>query len=266
MEPLSERIRNYPAAAVAVQATLQWLPVLVLLAIALWLLERDQRAAVSAALGARERAGVDHAAGLIAAEIRLPLEDLPYLADLPALQAWLAEGSPQALDRVARDFLTFAHHRDAYAKVRLFNAEGTELVRINGSGSGAELVPRGLLQNKAGRDFVRDGLAQPPDRIHVSAFDLNVDNGVIEQPFRPMLRFSAPVRSPAGELRGLVTINYLGQPLLDELAQTAAELREFGLWLLDPAGHWLLGERPGDAGAEHLGGRLSGQRAVHGQH
>lgn len=245
MAPLSERVRNYPAAAVAVQATLPWLLVLLLLATALWLLERNQRAVLTAEIVARERASVERGASLVAVELHLPLADVPYLADLPALHVWLAGGSAQALDGIERDFLSFARHRGSYAKVRLFNAQGAELIRVNGSGAAAELVPRAQLQDKSGRDFVRDGLAQPAGTIHVSRFDLNVDNGAIEKPFRPMLRFSTPVRGPDGELRGLVTINVLGQPLIDGLAASGSVHN--ALWLLDPAGYWLLAEHPEDA-------------------
>lgn len=245
MAPLVERnARDYPVRAVTTHAAFLWLLALGLLATLFWLLERNQDTAAMDRIGARERAVVGLGADIAAAELRLPVADLPYLADLPALRAWLADASPEALDRLGRSFLTLARHRDTYAKIRLFSAQGAELVRTNGQAGGAELVPQYRLQNKASRYFVQAGLAQPAGAIHVSRFDLNVDDGVIERPFRPMLRFGTPVLSPNGESRGLVTINYLGQRLLDRLAALALDASGSGLWLLDPEGYWLLGEQP----------------------
>jgi PAS domain S-box-containing protein len=238
---------DHPVRAVAVPAAGLWLLALALLAAAFWFLERYQYAAMTALIGARERTTVDSGAGIVALELKLPLADLPYLTDQAALQAWLADASPGALEQVGTDFLALVRHRDSYAKTRLFDPRGMELVRINRQGKGAERVPRDRLQDKSGRDFVQAGLAQAPGAIHVSRFDPNVEEGVIEKPFRPMLRFGTPVFSPDGQLRGLVTINYPGQRLLDRLAALAPDTAGAGLWLLDTNGYWLLGEHPEDA-------------------
>jgi PAS domain S-box-containing protein len=255
VEPL-----EYPIRAVAAQATLLWLLVLILLAVAGWVFDRNQHAAVTAMVAAREWALVDRGAGIVAVELKLPLADLPYLTDLPALRGWLADTSPVAVDRIRDNFLTLARHRDGYAKIRLFSPQGMELVRVNWQEGEAELVPRERLQDKVNRYFVQAGLAQPSRTIHVSRFDLNVENGAIERPFRPMLRFGTPVLSPDGELRGLVTINYLGQRLLDRLAALAPQASGSGLWLVDPEGHWLLGEHPDEAWgftpSQHAGPRF----------
>ncbi len=239
--------RDCPVRAVAGQAACLWLLALASLAAVFWFLERNQYAAMKALVGARERITVDRGAGIVAVELKLPLADLPYLTDQPALRAWLVGPGPGALEPVGMDFFTLARHRDGYAKIRLFDPRGVELVRVNRQGDGAEQVPRDRLQDKSGRYFVKDGLAQVPDAIHVSRFDLNIEDGIIEKPFRPMLRFGTPVRSPDGELRGLVTINFLGQRLLDRLAALAPYTSGSGLWLLDSEGYWLLGEDPKDA-------------------
>lgn len=238
---------DHPVRAVIVPPAGLWLLALALLAAAFWFLERNQYAEMTAWIGARERTTIDRGAGIVAVELNLPLADLPYLTDQAALQAWLADASPRALEHVGTDFLALARHRDSYAKIRLFDPRGMELVRVNRQDRGAERVPRDRLQDKSSRDFVQAGLAQAPGAIHISRFDLNVEEGVIEEPFRPMLRFGAPVFSPDGQLRGLVTINYLGQRLLDRLAALAPHTAGAGVWFLDSEGYWLLGERPEEA-------------------
>src|SRR5690606_20543852 len=140
-----------------------------------------------------------------AAALQLPLADLPYLADRPSVRRWLAGDA--VLAEVATDLLTLARHRDHYVKLRLFDARGRELVRVNQAADGPRVVPESELQDKAERYFVREGLTQPRHGIHLSRFDLNQEGGVIERPLRPMLRFGLPVRAADGGSRGLITIN-----------------------------------------------------------
>ncbi len=238
---------GYPVRAVAARALVFWLGALLVLGVAFWTLDRRQHAGIQRALGTQQRTLIEQASGALAAALQLPLADLPYLADRPAVRRWLAGG--EALAEVATDLLTLARHRTHYAKLRLFDADGRELVRVNQTPDGPRLVPESELQDKAERYFVREGLAQPSGTMHISRFDLNVDGGEIERPFRPMLRFGLPVRAPDGTGQGLITINYSGRALLDRLAQLAMPESDIGVWLVDDEGYWLLGERPEEAWA-----------------
>ena len=238
---------GYPLRAVAARALAFWLGALLVLGAAFWTLDRRQHAAIQRTLGIQQRTLIEQASGTLAAALQLPLADLPYLADRPAVHRWLAGG--ETLAGVATDLLTLARHRPDYVKLRLFDAGGRELVRVNQTPDGPHLVPESELQDKAERYFVRDGLEQPSGTIHVSRFDLNVERGEIERPFRPMLRFGLPVRAADGAERGLITINYSGNALLDQLAQLAMPEADIGVWLVDGEGHWLLGERPEEAWA-----------------
>lgn len=249
---------RYPLRAVATRSLFVWSVALALLGLGFWLLERNQSAQLERMIAAEERALVDRGTGILAVELNHPLSDLPYVAELPALRDWLQGGSDVGLERVGDVFLTLARHRPHYVKIRLFDARGVELVRVNQGAAGVELVPGAALQDKSTRYFVHDGLALPAGAIHVSRLDLNVEQGVIEQPLRPMLRLGTPVAGPDGQPRGLVTINYLGQHLLDRLAALAPYTRGPGLWLLDADGNWLAGERPEDAWAFEFG--ADGQR------
>ena len=247
--------RPYPLRAVATRTLVAWLAALVLLMVAFWLIDRSQYQHLVQMQGEREQALVDRGAGILAVELALPLADLPYLADQPAMRDWLKNGGDAPLDRIEVDFLTLARHRANFAKIRLFDARGFELVRVNRDAAGEQLVPRNALQDKAARYFVRNGLAAPAGTIHVSGLDLNVEQGVIEQPLRPMLRFGTPIVGADGQRLGLVTINYFGRHLLNRLAALAPYTHGQGLWLLDGKGNWLLGEKAEDAWAFELGGR-----------
>jgi len=250
--------RRYPLRAVAVRTLFVWGVALALLGLGFWLLDRNQGAQLERMIAAEERALVERGAGVLAVELNRPLADLPYLAELPALRDWSQTGADAVLARIGVDFLTLARHRPNYAKIRLFDAQGGELVRVDRDPDGVHLVARAALQDKAERYFVREGLALPAGAIHVSRLDLNVEQGAIERPLRPMFRLGTPVAGPDGQPRGLVTINYLGQYLLDRLAALKPYTRGAGPWLLDGEGNWLLAERPEDAWAFEFG--ANGQR------
>jgi signal transduction histidine kinase/ActR/RegA family two-component response regulator/PAS domain-containing protein len=79
--------------------------------------------------------------------------------------------------------------------------------------------------------------------MYISAFDLNVENGQIEQPIKPTLRFAVPVFDTLGQRRGVYTVNYLGGPLIARLQQASSA---FGhrLRLLNANGYWLKAAEP----------------------
>jgi signal transduction histidine kinase len=75
-------------------------------------------------------------------------------------------------------------------------------------------------------------------QILVSPFDLNVEHGALERPFKPMVRFLTPVCNAEGEKQGFVVINYLGAHLLGKLKEISSGFRGQTM-LLNLAGEYL---------------------------
>lgn len=89
-----------------------------------------------------------------------------------------------------------------------------ELIRVNRKdGEAPVIVPRDRLQNKGDRYYFRDSTRLARDQIYISPFDLNVENGTVEVPFNPMLRFAAPVLDEEDQTRGWWS-STTGVPLL----------------------------------------------------
>ena len=159
--------RRYPLRAVTHRTLAVWLAALVLLGAGFWLIDRSQGAQLGRMIGAEEQALVDRGAAILAVELSRPLSNLPYVAEQPVVRDWLQSGDDALLDRIGINFLTLARHRATYAKIRLFDDRGAELVRVNRDAAGVRLVPQEVLQDKSTRYFVRDGLALPaaPGRL-----------------------------------------------------------------------------------------------------
>lgn len=192
---------------------------------------------------AAEREHVTLEREIVRRELRAVAADLLFLAEGSLLRTFLAGEAESDRARLAQEWVHFAQRHPVYDQVRLLDAAGREVVRINRREGQAEIVPDPALQAKSGRYYVRETLARRVGEIFVSPFDLNVENGVIERPLKPTLRFSTPVTGPGGEQWGLVVFNFLGAMLfteLDEVSQHAAGEP----WLVNATGHWLKGPDP----------------------
>lgn len=175
--------------------------------------------------------------------------DVLFLADLPPRFA--APGTDIAADSpLATTFLSFSSSTRRYDKVRWLDETGRERLRVNNHGI-ARFVPAPALQDKAGRSFFTDTRGLRRGQVYLSELDLNVDDGVIERPFRPTLRAVAPVYYN-GQPRGIVVLNARMQDMLDRLVEER-ERTGFGVYMVSARGSWILGPDPADDWAWQLG-------------
>ena len=140
--------------------------------------------------------------------------------------------------RVEQEFVNFAVNKQAYDQLRLLDLRGNELVRVNYAKGQARPVPRDLLQIKSDRYYVSDTVKLGAHEIFVSRFDLNVEDGKIEQPIKPTIRFGKPVFDAQGEKRAILVLNYLGSGLLARFARLGSQAHGAPM-LLDSSGYWL---------------------------
>ncbi len=115
------------------------------------------------------------------------------------------------------DFYAFAQARLIYDQVRFIDATGQEIVRVNTSREGiSTIVPENELQNKSDRGYFTNSIGLDLDEIFVSALDLNVEQGQIEIPHKPVIRYATPVYR-SNKLRGIVITNILAENFLTPL-------------------------------------------------
>lgn len=193
-----------------------------------------------------ESVNVELARRAMAADIATVSTDLMFLArhlESLSFDPVAAEARRRYLAEV---FLTFAREKGLYDQVRFLDLGGREVVRVNLRAGRPELVDVERLQDKSGRYYVAQALRLGPGRVYLSPLDLNVEDGQVEQPFKPVLRFATPVFDANGERRGLVVLNYLGDRLLENFRRAAAHIADH-VHLLNDSGHWLSSPQPGQA-------------------
>lgn len=219
------------------------IPLVLVLAVVLWLLHRTEVEAALAITQASEKQSIQLAGLTIDTVLGVLRGDALYLAEHSSLQQWLNTGDPAVQAHLSADFLAFARHRERYDQVSFLDEQGQEVVRINWNHGQPTAVPTQQLQGKLAHYYVQNTLALNQNAMLMSPFDLNIEQGVIEQPIKPTIRFSAPVFDNEGRKRGLIVINYLGQRLLNRLRAISKQYDD-RLWLLNAEGYWLMGSRP----------------------
>jgi len=227
-----------PRGRLAREFAVVFLPFALLLAVGLvvfYLLDLGSERRIQTA---REKQAVQQARGQLTQDLDVVAADLFILAGSRQLRQAIERGTPAARRHLAEEFARFAEHRRVYDQLRYIDADGREVVRVNYTAKGAEVVAESRLQDKSRRYYVRQAMGLRPGQVYMSAFDLNVENGSIERPQKPVIRFATPVADARGRRRGLLALNYLGDRLLADVRAGLSQSAGEGM-LLNAAGYWL---------------------------
>jgi PAS domain S-box-containing protein len=180
---------------------------------------------------------------LLAGDFNSTISDLQQLATGDKLQDYLLSGQQADLDRAIKRAVFFSRENPDYDQVRYLDEKGNEVLRVNANGV---IVPPTQLQNKADRPYFQKAMTLDHEQAYVSAFDLNVEKGKIELPYKPMLRFAYPVFDANGKRRGVYIINFLAQNSITRLENFVRPEYKDRLRLLNARGYWLRGAKPED--------------------
>ncbi|OYE06725.1 ATP-binding protein [Nostoc sp. 'Peltigera membranacea cyanobiont' 232] len=195
-------------------------------------------------LKTNELGKVDLQKKVISGDFHSTVSDLIVISKENELQKILegVDGEKQAL---SRELLSFSQYKKLYDQIRFLDRSGKEVVRVNFKKGEPGIVPEEKLQVQAKRYWFNDTLRLNQGEVFVSPLDLNIDQGKIEQPFKPMIRFGTPVFDRRGQKRGIVVLNYFGAKLLDNFNQAFANVPSQGM-LLNADGYWLKGAKSED--------------------
>ncbi|WP_461209443.1 response regulator [Desulfocurvus sp. DL9XJH121] len=204
------------------------------------LLYRNEAATALSSIRLDERLHTNLVAKGMALKLANMFGDLQLAASSPEVVRFLRTGSRASRDELVEIFTSLCRIRKIFDQVRILGRDGMELLRVNYNYGAPGGVPEDELQNKSGRYYFTESMKLGPGEIYVSPFDLNIENGKIELPLKPMIRVSMAVYSAQGEHLGIVILNYLGQVLLDDITRHIEDARGMPM-LLNSDGHWLLG-------------------------
>ncbi len=152
------------------------------------------------------------------------VSDLMFLAQQQELQKLLDNDTNTQRQILADEYCLFASTKNIYDQVRFLDETGLEIARANSNAG----TPASKLQQKGKRYYFQDTFVLNQNEVFVSPFDLNIEQGQIEHPLKPMIRFGTPVFDSTGQKRGIVLLNYFGAKLLKKMAERAATASSAG--------------------------------------
>lgn len=193
------------------------------------------------------------------------IADLRVLSRQNELIRYLDTADPETKPLIIREYQTFLKEKGVYDRIRLLDLSGREVIRVDYHNGEPEAVPDEMLQHKGHRYYVKAALALDRGMVFISPFDLNKEQGEVERPFKPVIRFAIPAYDSKGGKGGLVVLNYLGSMVIDAIRRVD-NLSISHLSLLNGQGYWLYNgaEPEKEWGFIREGGKADNFGAVHG--
>ena len=163
--------------------------------------------------------------------------DAQLMSRSTVLGLYLSDPTPENTTHTEKALQTLSMLRGDYDQTRYIDQNGQEKIRVDRE-NGQSVLHRQGLQNKSDRGYVQTGLQLGAGQVLVSELDLNVEQGVIEEPHRPTLRAVAPVFLD-GSRRGLMVLNIAADELLASLRVNLPAGSD--LVMLNATGGWITG-------------------------
>lgn len=183
---------------------------------------------------------ISRAKSVMLEEYESMLSDLLTLASLPLLSHYSRNNTTENRFKqdLAATYLVLAQTRGRYDQIRFIDTDGMEKVRVDYNNGSPKIIPPAKLQNKKTRYYFHDISQLSSKEIYISRFDLNIERGKIEQPYKPIIRLGKAMFNQLGQRQGIILLNYLGQVMLskiDQLNKTSGSK----LMIVDQQGYWI---------------------------
>ncbi|MEO2266594.1 ATP-binding protein [Pseudoalteromonas sp. YIC-656] len=131
-------------------------------------------------------------------------------------------------NRLETIFTAFMQNKASVDQLRVISSvgEGKELIRVERRGGLIEAVPDYGLQVKRNSTYFLPSSQLMANQVYMSRLNLNRENGKIEFPYRPVIRYSIPMFAVDGRRFGFLIMNVNASNLLAELAQSVPDFGE----------------------------------------
>ncbi|MDH3392561.1 MAG: PAS domain S-box protein, partial [Desulfobulbaceae bacterium] len=239
-----------PATASGLRAVKYFLtiltPLLVLLALILWHFQSMEREKTFIEIKTLDSQRLAAEQKLINQEFQTIISDLLAMAGQNEIIEFVDNNDRTLLDKAVQEYLLISKHKGIYDQIRFIDTFGQEQIRVNFNNGTPLKVPEDKLQNKSDRYYFKETLNLPRNGIYTSAMDLNIEQGEIEYPLKPMIRFGTPIFNSDGQKKGILVLNYLADHFLSRIS---AEPQETSgeIMLINAEGFWLYSPKENEA-------------------
>lgn len=120
----------------------------------------------------------------------------------------------QWINRYQTIFASLMQSKNQYMQLRFIDENGNELVRVDQNNGQSVKIAGNQLQNKSKTGYFRETSRLGVNQIYVSKLNLNREQGQIQIPYTPVIRYATPIFSQQGKFSGMVIINILADYFL----------------------------------------------------
>jgi len=143
------------------------------------------------------------------------------------------------------DLYLFSRGSKLYDQIRILSTKGMEILRVNFNKGNPVISQKDQLQFKGNRYYFNETINLKKGNLYISPFDLNIEQNEIEEPLKPMIRFSTPIFNEHGEKRGVFIFNHFGENLIKDIKDLVIHSPGYYM-LLNSDGYWIIGRNNED--------------------
>ncbi len=112
------------------------------------------------------------------------------------------------LHEVEKLFETFSQVKKTLCRIRYLDALGNERVRVDFDGRVTKKVSGEQLHDRSDKSYFKETIVLQPGAVYISPLNLKMEEGKIEIPYKPIIRFATPVIED-GKSSGVLIFNVL---------------------------------------------------------
>jgi len=111
-------------------------------------------------------------------------------------------------------------NKKLYYQIRILDIDGNEKILLKYDMKTNQILetPNDELQNKFHRGYFKEAMKLKKGEFYISPMTLNIENGMIEKPYVPVVRYSTPLIDENGEVKGVIVLNFNATYILDAIA------------------------------------------------
>jgi len=174
-------------------------------------------------------------------------DDIRHIASDRNLTDYLETGNNNYKDTFAAELIRIAAIKNNFYKLRYIDETGKEKLRVNRQFEKPYSVTEYYLQTKFNRYFFKEAVHTPENSIYISPMDLNVENGIIDVPLKPTIRFCVNLFDSKNDNKGIFAINYSLYDLFSRITKDSKASNGIPM-LVNSDGYWLLGNSENEWG------------------
>ncbi|NEQ39757.1 MAG: methyl-accepting chemotaxis protein [Okeania sp. SIO3I5] len=181
--------------------------------------------------------------------------DIMYLSNTPPIQGIIRTRNNNGIDpldnssyqnwvdRLNVIFASFIESDYYYDNISYLDENGNELVRVNRQGNQIIKLAENQLESQSNLNQLQEILNLQPGELYVSKISLAQKNGIIEEPYKPVIIYGVTIYDQKGTKKGIIIANILIENILklavnkqleEQLKQLFFVVNEDGYYILHP--------------------------------